>query len=365
MFKNCKMKNYIYPIIFLSILLSGCSFHQEKPVDLVTEEVKDLNLTDKQHIYKIIENEIVLYKKMGDNAFYDNEYHNALKYYEIVNFYKGYSYISDKKINHIKRDIQTRTLYHYKRALKSKNQKEKLKELNSVMLCNPDYKKVKILYKRAAKTRKNKIFLNSLENDLYSKVLNPKHSLKSIKYINKKAKELHKYKYSSEILTQAKTLIEAEHQHLLEDAIKLYKKGNLKKAKRSFTTLRAIYRDDLKERQYLRKIKYTKQKKITLSKASKALQNREYKQAIDYANSVLSTNPNNKQAKNILSKATKLANEKVEKLLKEGKYNYLQKRLEKAQHIFDQVLKIDTKNTTALLYKSKIERQLKTITSLE
>lgn len=359
------MKNHIYLIILLSILMSGCSLHQEKPVKILTQEVKDLNLTDKQHIYKMIENEIILYKKMGDKAFYANEYYNAIKYYKIVNFYKGYSYISDKKINHIKKDIHSRSVYHYKRALRSKNPKEKLKELNSVMMCNPNYKKVKILYKKTANKRKNKIFINSLENDLYSKVLNPNHSLKSIKYINKKAKELHKYKYSSEILIRANNLIETEHKHLLQDTIKLYKKGNLTKARKSFLTLSSIYRNNFKEKHYLQKLKSQKQKKIILSKATYALQNREYKIAINYANRVLANSPNNKQAKEILSNATKLAHKKVEKLLKDGKYNYLQKRLKKAKTIFDLALTIDPKNTTALLYKSKIERQLKTITSLE
>jgi hypothetical protein len=360
-----QMKTELYAIIILTLLLTGCSYHETKTVEVLTQEVRELNTTDKQHIYKLIEKEIALYNKKGDRAFKAKEYHNALKYYKMVNFYKGYSYISDKKINLIKRAIYRNSIYHYRRALNAQNAREELKEFNSVMMYNPDYKKTRLLYKKSLLKRKNKIFVNSLENDLYTKLLEPNHSLKNIKDINKRAKELHQYKYFSDILIQAEELIEAEHKQLLQNAIALYRENRLSDAKRSFISISSIYKNDSQSKKYLQKIKYQEQKKLILSKASEAFINKEYKDAIKYANNVLSYNPNSKKAKKILSDSTKLIHEQVEKLLIEGKYNYVQKRLEKAKEIFDTLLNIDNKNTTALLYKSKIERQLETITSLE
>jgi predicted Zn-dependent protease len=360
-----KMKIYLNLITLLMLLLNGCSSYQVKPVEVLSEEVRELNVTDKQHIYKLIEDEITVYDKMGNLAFDAGEYHNALKYYKIVNFYKGYSYIPAKKIKHIKKEISKKSIYHYKRALKSKSAKNELKELNTVMMYNPDYKQTRVLYEKSKEKPTNKMFLNSLESDLYINLLNPKHSLKNIEEINKKSKELHKYKYLSKILIQAKTFLKQKHKELLNKGISLYKNNDLKNAKRYFTTIRSIYKNDVQAKKYLKKIHLKKQKQLILTKASKALENQKYKSAIDYANRVLKNNPTNKQAKKILSQATKLSHKKIKKLLNEGKYNYLKKRLVKAKKIFNQVLEIDAKNTTALLYKSKIERQLKTITSLQ
>lgn len=359
------MTKQIFIMILITAFFTGCNNSEPKPVDVLSEEVQELNIKDKRHIYKLIENEIMIYNKKGDKAYSAMEYHNALQFYKMVNFYKGYSCISDKKLNSIKKDIYKKSLYHYRRALKSKNAKRELKELNLVMMYNPDYKNVKQLYETSLAKRRNKIFVNALENDLYAKLLNPKITLKDIKEINIKSKILHKYKYSSKILTQAQNLVEVKYKVFFEKAVKLYHDRKLKDAKKSFVTLSSIYKNDVKSKRYLQKIQQKEYKRVMLSKASKAFFNKEYKNAILYANNVLASYTNNKQAKKILLNATKLSNEKVERLLAEGKYNYTQKKLEKAKDIFAQVLDVDAKNTTALLYKSKIQRQLETITSLQ
>ena len=359
------MIKYFLSLSFTLLFFTGCGFEGPRPTKELSQEVKELKPVDKRVIYRAIRDEIDLYNLKGDEAYTLEYNHDALTFYEMVNFYEGYDYIPRTKIEKIKDDIHTKSIYHYNRAVESKDEKVELYELNIVMMNNPDYRDTKELYEKSKLKRKNRIFLNALENSLNMKLLNYEEGLKSISAINKNILKLKKYEFKNKTILKAQELITSRYNKLLLEAIALYDDKQIQSAKKSFLNLSAIYKNDKESKIYLRKIGLIESKKIKLSKASSALIKENYKSAIFYANKVLNLDPRNKRAKEIISESKRLSNTKVDKLLSEGKYNYKQQKLDKAKNLFSLVLTMDANNSTALLYTKKIDRQLKTINSLE
>ncbi len=367
----------ILKTIFISLsgllLLSGCietSTNQPEPIKeivLLSQKVQKLNAQDKQLIYRSIQDEINLYNEKGDEAYEAGHNHDAITSYELVNFYEGYNTVPLSKINKIKKKAAVKSAYHYKQALiyNKKEKKKALIEFNRVMMNKPDYKETNKYLSELKSNRDIKIFLNSMENTLQMKLLNNNGTIKDLQSINNSIQILAKYDYKNETVLKAKETLKESHKVLLEKAIDTYKQGNLKKAKTRFNSILSIYKKDQTSMDYLNKIE-TKNKKIfNMKLAQKAIKNKEYINSINYAKKVLKIDPNNKEAKKIIVVAKKESKKEVANLIYIGKRQYNKKKLDKAKESFNAVLKLDPFNNTALIYSKKIERQLRTIKSLQ
>jgi len=354
-------------------LLTGCiEYSQNKPepkteIVLLSQKVQELNSHDKQLIYRSIQDEINLHNEKGDEAYEAGYNSDAIIAYELVNFYEGYNTIPLSKIKEIKKTAKTKSIYHYKQALlyEKKDNKRAVAEFNKVMINNPKYKDADERLSKLKDSRSMKIFINSMENSLQMRLLNNRGTIKDLKNINYSLNGLLKYDYKNETALKAKATLKEYHQVLIENAIDSYNKGNLYKAKVRFNSILSIYKKDQTSIDYLKKIKIKNSKKLNIKLAQNALNNREYINSIKYAQKVLNSDPKNVKAKKILIIAKKESKKEVANLLYIGKRHYSNKNLDKAQKSFNAVLKIDPYNNTSLIYSKKIERQLKTIKSLQ
>lgn len=315
------MRYAFISLLLIVMLFSGC-------VNL-NKEVKELNAHDKQLIYKSIKNEIRLYHRKGDEDYKNGYYHDALKAYELVNFYEGYNVIDPQKISNIKTEAKKRAYLHYKNATKylKTDKKRALLELNSVMMNDPDYKDTKELYDKLRNDRAMRIYINALENTLKTELINNQGSYAELKSIQKSLNNLAKYDYKNQSLQKAREL--------------------------------------LKKQKYMTRIAFKQSKKHNLAMANQALQQNHYLQAIAYAKKVLQLESYNKEAKKIIIMAEKKAKAAVRIFVSEGKRYYNSKNLDKANQCFEKALQIDKTNNTSLIYHKKIQRQLQTIKSLQ
>jgi len=371
------MKLYTSLLITSSLFLAGCvNFQQDKAtpkekkqthIIKLNNEVRELNIDDKKLIYKSIKHEIQRHKNEGNNDYKHEYYFDAINSYELVNFYEGYSAISLKKISYIKQRAKQRSIKHYQIAKKylTTNKKMALRELNIVMMNNPKYKDTTALYNAIKSDRDIKIFINSLENLLETKLVNNNGSYKELKSIQYNLKKLAKYDYKNRSVTRARKLLNEKETELIKQAILAYKQEKLNTAKQKFLDILSIYPDNVSAQKYMRMINFKQSKKQNLYLAHKALKNNKYLKAIAYSRKVLQLEANNTQAKNLIVTANKKAKEEVNRLVYEGKRYYNNKNLDKAQHCFEQALKIDHTNNSSLIYSKKIQRQLQTIKSLQ
>ena len=369
------MNKYILNGALLSLLLlSGCiEYSQNKPPEpkteivLLSQKVQELDAHDKQLIYRAIQDEINLYSEKGDESYEAGYNSDAVVAYELVNFYEGYNTIPLSKINTIKNTAKKKSAYHYEQALlyEKKEKKRAVVEFNKVMINDPKYKDTKERLSELKSNRSIKIFINSMENSLQMKLVNNRGVIKELQEINHDLHKLLKYDYNNSTAFEAKTTLKEHHDVLLQNAIKLYEKGDLAKSKSRFNAILSIYKKDQTSLNYLKKIKIQNAKKMNIQLANKALKNREFINSMKYAQRVLNAEPKNKKAKSILIKAKKESKKEVSHLLYVGKRHYNNKNLDKAQESFNAVLEIDPYNNTSLIYSKKIERQLKTIKSLQ
>ncbi len=369
----------IYTLIgslFTLFFLSGCikEYTQPKPkpepkteIVLLSQKVQELNAHDKQLIYKSIQNEINIHNEKGVEAYEAGYNHDAIVAYELVNFYEGYNTIPLSKIKEIKKTAKAKSMYHYKQALiyEKKDTRRAVIELNQVMINDPEYKDAKERLQKLKNDRNMKIFINSMENSLQMKLLNNRGTIKDLQGINADLHRLLKYDYNNSTALKAKATLKEYHEVLVENAIKSFKEGNLAKSKSRFNAILSIYKKDQTSIDYLAKIKIINSKKTYLKRAKNYLKNREFINSMKYAQKVLKIEPRNKEAKAILIKAKKESKKEVAHLLYVGKRHYNNKNLDKAQQSFNAVLEIDPYNNTSLIYSKKIERQLKTIKSLQ
>lgn len=355
------------------LLLSGCveyNTNQPEPkteIVLLSQKVQELDAKDKQLIYRSIQDEINLYSEKGDDAYEAGYNSDAIIAYELVNFYEGYNTISLKKIKEIKKSAKSKSIYHYKQALRysKKDKKRALSEFNVVMMNNPQYKDTKKRLSEIKENRDIKIFINSMENSLQMRMLNNRGTIKDLKNINYSLHGLLKYDYKNETALKARATLKEYHQVLVENAIETYKKGELYKAKTKFNSILSIYKKDQISIQYLEKIKIKNSRKLNMRLAQEALNNKEYIKSISYSKKVLKAEPSNKKAKKMITIAKKESKKEVANLIYIGKRHYNSKNLDKAKQSFNAVLKIDPYNNTSLIYSKRIERQLRTINSLQ
>jgi|GEM_PF-1937631 len=362
--------------LFVLFSLTGCvdEYIQPKPepepkteIVLLSQKVQELDAEDKKLIYRSIQNEINIHNEKGDEAYEAGYNHDAIVAYELVNFYEGYNTIPLNKIKEIKKTAKTKSIYHYKQALlyENKNTKKAVVEFNRVMINNPKYKDTQErLYKLKSK-RSMKIFINSMENSLQMKLLNNRGTVKDLQEINSGLHQLLKYDYNNPTALKAKSTLKEYHEVLVETAIKSFKEGKLTKSKSRFNSILSIYKKDQASINYLAKIKIINSKKTYIKLAKDYLKNREFINSIKYAQKVLKIEPKSKEARDILTKAKKESKREVANLLYIGKRHYNNKNLDKAQQNFNAVLEIEPHNNTSLIYSKKIERQLKTIKSLQ
>ena len=360
--------------LFTLFLLSGCVDEHTQPapepkteIVLLSQKVQKLNAHDKQLIYRSIQDEINLHNEKGDEAYQTGYNHDAIIAYELVNFYEGYNTIPLSKIKKIKKTAQTKSAYHYKQALlfETKDKKRAIVEFNRVMINNPKYKDTKKRLQTLKDNRDIKIFINDIENSLQMQLLNNKGTIKDLQAINSNLNKLLKYDYDNQTAFKSKETLKEYHNVLLENAIAAYDKDDLVKSKRRFNSILTIYKNDRTSIEYLKKIKIQNSKKLNMRLAKKSLKKKEFINSMKYAQKVLNTEPNNKEAKTILLNAKKESKKEVSHLLHVGKNYYNNKNLDKAQETFNAVLEIDPYNNTSIIYSKKIERQLKTIKSLQ
>jgi len=355
-------------------LFSGCidKYTQPAPepkteIVLLSQKIQELNAHDKQLIYRSIQDEINLHNEKGDESYESGYNHDAVVAYELVNFYEGYNTIPLRKINKIKKAAKTKSIYHYKQALlfETKDKKRAIIEFNKVMINNPKYKDTKDRLYSLKNNRDIKIFVNTIENSLQMQLLNNTGTIKELQDINSNLNKLLKYDYNNQTAFKSKETLKEYHDVLLENAIAAYKSNDLVKAKSRFNSILTIYKKDATSIEYIKKIKIQNAKNSNMRLAKKSLKNKEFINSMKYAQRVLNAEPNNKKAKTILLNAKKESKKEVANLLYIGKRHYNNKNLDKAQETFNAVLEIDPYNNTSLIYSKKIERQLKTIKSLQ
>lgn len=356
-------------LLFMSIFLSGCMQPEvlEKEtvkieeVDTLNKQVKKLEIIDKQKIYKSIQNEIQSYKEKGDKAYSFGYYADAIKSYEIVNFYEGKDVIVLKKMKKI---AFSNAAKHYKKALKYKDKDKKkfIIQLNQVMINNPQYKDAKVLLNKAKIEMWQ--FFRVKEEALYQKVINDTGALKNLKKLRIATNDLRLYEYNNNTVIQADKKLQKFYKIFLNDAILHHKKARYTQAKKGFEDLLFLNKDDIKAKKYLRKMRLATKKKRNLEKAEEKLKNAQYKKSLHYAKKVLNIDNENAQAQMIVKKADKELKKKVHHFLSRGKQAYKHKNLDKAKENFEKVLNYEPTNKEALVYCSKITRQFNTINTL-
>ena len=354
--------NTLIVVLFTVLFFSGCGKKLDLTPNEIQTNVKKLDPDEMKLIYRTIQNEINFQNKKADTALLYGYNHDAITAYELVNYYKGYYYISAKKISNLKQLTKRNTNNHYKQALKylNKSNKKALLELNTVLKNNPKHEDaIKHLSKLEDK-RKIKIFLNSLDSSTKMAIRNNKSSFKSIKKINNYQKELISYDYDNQLIYEAQDILESEYDNLMNKAIKNYKKEKLLVAKTEFNEIISIYTNDKSAKKYL----FKTNSKLNLKNAQVALKKGNCAKSINLSNKVLKSDYFNKKAKIILSKAETECRKQISKILQRGKVHYNNKNLDIAQKSFQKVLKLDPNNSISLVYTKKIQSQLRTIKSL-
>jgi len=318
------------------IFYSGCSHYstvepdKKREVSILNQKVKELDANDKKLIYRSIQNDIDRYNKEGNEAYSRGNNHEALIAYKLVNFYEGYDSVAQEKIEKIEKNINYKSRVHYKRALKyyTPNKKKALYELNIVMLNNPKYKKASELFVDLHDNRDIKIFVSSIESSLRTQILNSDGKIKSLNSIELTLKELLEYDYKNRLATKTEEVLKEHHDILAANKLFKYKQHNTMIAK-------------------------------------KALMEKEYIKSIEYAQKVLDMDAKYVQALTILKLAKQGSKTELDNLIESGICHYNDRRLDEAMNNFESALKIDPYSNTSLIYSKKIQRQLKTIRSLQ
>ncbi len=363
-----------YLAIFTLFFYSGCTeISKPKPAEkkaeiiLLSEQVQELDTKDKQLIYRSIQDDINKYNKDGDEAYEHGYNYDAIKAYELVNFYEGYAFVPKQKIAKIKKTAKSKSKSHYKKALKysKTNNRKALAEFNTVMKNNPEYKDTPKQLAILNSDRDIVIYLNSLESSLYTKVLNCSGTIEELRDINSKLHELLKYDYKNSVALKARNMLKEYNEVLVKSAIDMYDNGRINKAEKRFKHILTIYKNDTTSLEYLEKIKVRKSIQKNLYIAKNYLSKKEYIESIKYARNVLVIDANNKKAISIIKKAKVEARKKVTLLVNIGKKQYNDKELDKSKKSFNEALRIDPYSNTALIYSKKIDRQLETIKSLQ
>lgn len=348
-------------------LFSGCSLYISTSPSSLPSSIQKLNGIQKQIIYKTIQDEISMLSTKGDLAYENGHVYDAITDYEKVNLYKGYSFIPTKKIKSLKNIAAENSILHYKQAMKylNKDKYRALKEFNLVMVNNPNYKDATAQLQELKQNVKIKEYLSSLENKLKTAIQENKSTPKYLLSIESASSNLSKYEYDNPLIQEAKDILKREYDSLIEDAVATFNKGAYEQAHNKFKTILSTYKDDKTSNEYILKIANVKELKIQIESATEALNKEEYVAAFEFANKALVIDEKNQQAKDIINQAHDGLEKRIATLMLRGKSNYYKKYLKKAKQNFQEILSIRPGDNTALVYIKKIDRQLKTLSSLQ
>jgi len=363
------MKKMIHSIFLILLLLfTGCNHLNQnealsdKQFMLLEKEVENLDVEQKKKIYTLLQKDVQKYKNKADKEYRLAHYANAIEAYEMVNFYEEKNTVSLKKIKKI---AKKNAAYHYNQAQKYKktNKKKFLKELNKVMINNPNYKNSQELI-RVTKSQMQK-FLYTKENKLSKELMTNKGSVQELIILSRLADDLRQYEYDNQNIIKADRILKAHYQPLINKAVREYKNSNITQSKKDFQSIAKIYKNDRSVKKYLKQIKILQNKQVNMDLANQAFHNTSYDKSVIYAKRVLSVDKKNDEALQLIEQAKKKISRHIKVLIAQGKKAYKNKNLKQAQSKFKQVLKIDPDNTESLVYYNKIKGQLRTINNLK
>lgn len=342
----------VLPIIILPFLFTACSISSKN----------SFSDEKKLEIYHKVVNEIKNYKKEGDIYLKKKYYYKAILSYEKVNFYEKKDVYSKKYINNLKKRAKFNANYFFKKA-KVQLKRNKLKSLyyiNVTMRNNPFLKEAIELKKALLKDEKVKEFISKEEKEVQKLLEKNKINIYHILALDNAIKKLHKYDENNPFATQAKSIINNCYDELLKNTINLYNKKQYNKAKKEFRILNSIYQEDNKIYYYLQNIK----QKELIEKAKEYLAKKEYLKAQEIARTVLKSNKNNKEAKEILESSILAKCDITGKLASKGIRLYINQNFDKAKKIFEKIIACEPDNKRAYAYLKKINEQLNTIKKL-
>jgi len=348
-------------------LFSGCSLYISTSPSSLPSNIQKLNGIQKQIIYKTIQDEISMLCAKGDLAYENGHVYDAITDYEKVNLYKGYSFIPAKKIKDLKNIAAENSILHYKQAMKylRKDKYRALKEFNLVIVNNPNYKDTKEQHQELKKNEKIKEYISSLESKLKVAMDQKKSTPKYLNNIESASSILAKYEYNNPLIQEAKDILKSEYSSLIEEAIATFNKAAYDRAHDMFKNILSTYANDKTANEYIVKIANIKEVKTQIANAEDALNKEEYVSAFEFANKALLLDETNQKAKNIIDQAHDGLEKRIAILMARGKSNYYKKYLKKAKQNFQEILSIRPGDNTALVYIKKIDRQLKTLSSLQ
>lgn len=362
-------KTYILSLLAI-LALTGCINTQPTPQAKCNIEAIETALTkeEKKRLYVNIQYKINSLVDEADTYYAKTYYLNALKTYELVNFYNGKQVISKDKIARIKKRIEANTKHYYKKANNKKlatNKTKKLFYLNELMRNNPEYKDGKALYMALRQDSEIIEFLKK-DKELLSKLLEKDFNTET--YIQKLANvtaNIAKYDDMEPLVIKANEILKRKRHILKKEAINLYKDNKPLLAKKKFTFIKTIYKKDKASNRYLYLINKNSKLYTMEKEALSALEKSNYKEAITIANKMLAFNNKNSKALNIFKKANSELKKQIPKMIRKATLYYSKQDYDKALTIFKDILKLDSTNNTALTYTKKIKAQLKTIQSLQ
>ncbi len=315
---------------------------------------------NKREVYHAVQQEIKEYEREGDLLFSEGYFNDAIKSYEMVNFYEGKSVISKERIKRLKNEAARNAKKHYYRAVQyqKKDKRHALSEYNIVLRNDPTYKDAKVRLESLKKDPAIETFLQSLEKNIRSTLYEDISLTKTLKKLHKAVKDLSFYDDNNHLVLYGKKLITQERKELFRKAVASYNKGRFTQSENYFKRLEALNPKDNTVKQYL-------ELNSILIRAEEALKKEDYTTTLALSKKALNYDPDNKDALKFVELAKKESEKKIPELLDLGKALYEKQDYKKAKTVFQSVLHFDENNNTSLAYIKKIDQQLKTIKSLQ
>jgi len=362
--------NKLYLLIIpisLILILTGC-VNTPQPKCTINSIENSLTKEEKKQLFINIQHKINNLKDEADSYYAQTYYLDALKTYELINFYNNKQIIAQDTINRLLKRIEANKKHYYNKAMNKKIATDKMKKLfylNELMRNDPEYKDGKALYNTLRKDKEIEKFLEKDTKALSQLLEKDLQSESYIKKLHNTMIKIAKYNDLEPLVIKAKKVLKDKRTVLQKEGITLYKEKKIDLATKKFNFIKTIYKKDRTANKYLYLMSKNSKLSTMEKKAQNALKNGHYKEAIGLANKMLSFNNKNSKALNIFKKANSELKKQIPKMIKKATIYYSQQDYDKALSLFKEVLKLDSTNNTALTYTKKIKAQLKTIKSLQ
>lgn len=362
------MNKLYFLSLFLILFLGGCVNNLNNTKCDITQIEKSLTKDEKKKLYTKIQFEIDNLRDEADTYYAKTYYLKALESYELINFYNGKNIIPLSKIERIKKRIKANQVHYYNKATNKKLSKNKVQQLfylNELMRNNPKYKDGEQIYKSLREDPEIVELLQRDKDILYTLLEHDSNNEEQIFKLNNILNKTARYDDMDPLVIKGKELLKQKRYILHKEAVELYKKKRYSLANKKFDFIKTIYKKDRTSDKYLNLI--SKKNKLTSmeSKAFAALEKSDYQEAINLANKMLTFNNKNTKALNIFNKANSELKKEIPKMIRKAVLYYSRQEYKKALNIFQNILKLDSGNNTALTYSKKIKAQLRTIESLQ